>query len=350
MSHEILGQRFKSRVHPAWHGLGTTFGADVKVTASEAIAEITQGVEVVKVPVSYELDGVQHQMVKRAAIVRRPTKEDPEIVEFGVASADWQLESYEAVASVFDELSKVHQVETAGLLRDGRTAFLTLRAGEWDVLGDPMEQYMLLNISMEPYISHWVSQNDVRVVCNNTNTMAKRRSMLDVKIPHQRDSLTQMKIAAEVVAAVAEGKEKIKELCTALAKKNLTSVEAEAIFNAAHPIPMPPRKLRALVGITEEERTQYTKNLDPETMAQVALGKVEFERALTRRENLVEVVRERYAEFDVQNLRGTAWAAYNAVTEVADWREGRGADASAVFGARAMEKARAFEAAAVLVS
>ena len=56
-----------------------------------------------------------------------------------------------------------------------------------------------------------------------------------------------------------------------------------------------------------------------------------------------------FEHFEPAHLRGTAWAAYNAVTEVADWREGRGADASALFGGRAKEKSRAYEAAMVLV-
>jgi hypothetical protein len=37
------------------------------------------------------------------------------------------------------------------------------------------------------------------------------------------------------------------------------------------------------------------------------------------------------------------------VTEVADWREGRGADVSALMGSRAKEKSRAYAAAMVLV-
>jgi hypothetical protein len=53
--------------------------------------------------------------------------------------------------------------------------------------------------------------------------------------------------------------------------------------------------------------------------------------------------------FDPANLRGTVWAAYNAVTEVSDWREGRNADESALFGSRAQEKSRAFNAAYALV-
>ena len=64
---------------------------------------------------------------------------------------------------------------------------------------------------------------------------------------------------------------------------------------------------------------------------------------------LREAARERFESFEPARLRGTAWAAYNAVTEVAGWREGRGADQSALFGGRAAEKSRAYEAAMSLI-
>lgn len=51
---------------------------------------------------------------------------------------------------------------------------------------------------------------------------------------------------------------------------------------------------------------------------------------------------ERFEAFDPDNLRGTVWAAYNAATEVSDWREGRGAEVASVWGGRAREKASAF--------
>jgi hypothetical protein len=65
---------------------------------------------------------------------------------------------------------------------------------------------------------------------------------------------------------------------------------------------------------------------------------------------LREAAKERFEAFDPPRLRGTVWAAYNAVTEVADWREGRNADESALFGGRAKEKSRAYAAAMELIA
>lgn len=48
-------------------------------------------------------------------------------------------------------------------------------------------------------------------------------------------------------------------------------------------------------------------------------------------------------------IAGTAWAAYNAVTELATWREGPQADSALMFGIRSQEIQRGYEAAAKLV-
>jgi hypothetical protein len=53
------------------------------------------------------------------------------------------------------------------------------------------------------------------------------------------------------------------------------------------------------------------------------------------------------ARFNDEHTRHarTVWAAYNGCVELSDWRNGRGAAASVLFGPRAEEKARAYSAA-----
>jgi len=60
---------------------------------------------------------------------------------------------------------------------------------------------------------------------------------------------------------------------------------------------------------------------------------------------------QQFEAFDPAHLRGSVWAAYNAVTEVSDWRESFGSDvgASVLFGNRAKEKQRAYAHALALI-
>jgi hypothetical protein len=65
---------------------------------------------------------------------------------------------------------------------------------------------------------------------------------------------------------------------------------------------------------------------------------------------LREAAAERYAVFNDQfhDLSETAWAVYQAVCEVEDYRKGHKAEAATVFGHRAEAKVRAFNAASSL--
>jgi hypothetical protein len=182
--------------------------------------------------------------------------------------------------------------------------------------------------------------------------MAIEAATINIKIPHQADALEQMELAAQIVAAFHEAKEKTKTLCEAMAKRSLTVKEASEIFEAAYPMPSMPRKLQILYSNfpDEKERTVYTKDLDPDTMANIKLAEMRYQQLLGRTETLREMAQQEYSRFDRKDLRGTAWAAYNAVTAVADHREGRNAAESALVGSRAQEKTRAFSAAVAMTS
>jgi hypothetical protein len=349
MAHELVGDRFVARETPGWHRIGRTAKKGEQATASEWVEEVTKDAEVVKLPMTYWLDGKEYKS-NQVAIVRKPMKDDDVPRQFGIASDSWKLESYVACAKVFDKLSETYPVETAGLIKHGAICFVSFKAEEWNVLGDQVISYITVAISMKPGISHHVLHTPVRTVCNNTLSMAISSANINIKIPHEADSLEQMKLAADIVKQFHEAKNKTKELCEALARKTLTVDEAEEIFLAAYPDPAMPRKLRILYEQfpTEEERTVYTKGLDADQMATIKLAELRHQQLMGRAESLRELARECYAKFDREDMRGTAWAAYNAVTENSDWREGSNADESLLFGSRAKEKARAFDAAVAL--
>lgn len=351
MSHEILGARFRDRRGPAWHEIPHVWQPTVQVNASQAAAEVGGDLEFVKLPLQYELDGVMHTSSKQVMIVRRPTHDDPHPVDLGVVTNSWEATSYADIAKALDKLSETHQVETAGVLKDGGLMFITFKSGEWDVLGDPMESYFAVNMSMKPGIGHGFIHTPVREVCWNTMLMAIAGANMRISIPHSTDALGQMRLAADLTQRFAEAKDKAKEMCEALARRTLTVNEAESIINAAFPEPSMPAKLAIVRNAypTEVEFATYKKDLDPNVMADIAMAEQRFEQLLERNAELREVAHTRYVGFEPSRLGETAWAAYNACTEVSDWREGRNAGSSSLYGVRAQEKVRAFDAAISLV-
>jgi hypothetical protein len=281
-----------------------------------------------------------------------PIPEDKKIREFGVVGKSWQLESYAKCAEIFNALSEKYPVETCGLIKHGSVCFLALKADSWDVQGDQMKSYLTIKLSMQPGESHRVIHTKVRVVCNNTLEFAIGSAALNIKVPHESDSTSQLALAADIVSAFQESKEESKKLCEGLVSTEFTVDEAMAVFARAFPAPAKPRKLRMLETAFPDaiDRTVYVKNLDPEEMANIKLAEARFEQLLGRSESLRKIAMEKYENFDTPRFANTAWAAYNAATEVSDWREGRNQFESAFAGARAQEKVRAFRATAEIVA
>jgi hypothetical protein len=345
-----MGDRFLSRERPAWHGLGVLFPEDEVLAASEAVKRVAGDVKVVTCPVSYELDGAARAAKDKVAVVRRPTADSPEPELFGVVGGKWRAEPYHEMARALDKLAETYRVETAGLLRGGRLCFLGLKGSGWDVAGDAMESYFVTNLSLEPGTGHRVMHTPVRVVCWNTNNAALGSASINLSIPHNADAKQQLGIAGDLVARFAEAQAKTKEVCEAFAAREVTVGEAERVFAAAYPEPRVPKKIEMLRGALGTEGAELFKGqLSPAALQSVLAAEDNYEKAVARSRDLRVAVRERYHEFDPARLRGTAWAAYNAVTEVADWREGPRAAESSMWGTRSREKSRAFAEALGLV-
>ena len=351
MGHRIMGERFIARSKPAWHNIAKRiFGENDAITAREAMVEVAGDIEVVRSPIWYKVDGQDVLADNKTAIIRKPTQDSPSPLLLGITSDAWVASSYPELAQALDGLSKQYKVETAGLLEEGGLAFLCFRAEDWAVRGDEMRSYFAANFSLTPGIGHKIFHSPVRVVCWNTNTMAEGQASINLSIPHSQDAIQRIQLATRLVTQFHEMKDKAKGIFEAFADKQVTSKDVDTIIFAAFQLPALPPKLRLIKQqLSETEAEVFRKALTPDLLIGLEKAQEQYDRQCETVLRLRDVARERFEAFDPPNLRGTAWAAYNAVTEVSDWREGRGADESALFGGRAKEKSRAYEAAYSLV-
>ena len=345
MAHEILGERFISRVRPAWHGLGRQFEEGRVISASEAVREVAGDVEVTPRKVFYESDsGDKVEIPKHTAIVRSALPDDPQEKVFGIATERWHAISYVKLARFLDELSKTYKVETCGLIQDGSLCFLSLRGPDFSVQGDQMQDYFICNFSNQVGNSHKVMAAPVRVVCFNTNAAANAASSINLAVPHSANASERIGLAASLVAKFKEMSARTREIFDLFGRTPVTLDDAALIFSRAFPAPPIPAELRLFRHAMESQDAGALREAMGAKFNKIAKAEERHENAIKRVTELRSTARERFDSFDPTNLRGTAWAAYNAATEVSDWREGRGADVSSVWGTRAREKANAYAA------
>ena len=348
MAHEIFGDRFISRSIPAWHEIAREiFADDLVITAGEAMQRVAGDIVIEQVPLTY---GVDVRDSGYTAIVRKPTAEDPNDLVLGVTAESWAAANYPQLAAALDDLSRNHRVETAGVLKGGGVAFLCFRAPDFAVKGDDCKSYFAANFSLTPGIGHKLLHSPVRVVCQNTLTLAESMATIALRIPHTQDALQRIELAARIASQLQSTREKAVTVFNAFADRYVSRAECDAIFQAAFPYPALPAKVQMMrQHLDSTDRAIFEAALNDELRSAIERAEATYERDCATMDTYREAAHQQFEEFEPTRLAGTVWAAYNAATEVSDWRKGRNAAESSLYGSRAQEKSRAFAASLQLV-
>jgi len=314
------------------------------------VKEVAGDIEVMQTPLYYNLPDGTVQTCDYTAIIRKPTVDDPSHKVFGITTEKWHHIPYVVLAQAMDELGKTYKVETCGVIEDGSLCFLSLRGPDFAVKGDEIQDYFIINLSNQPGKAHRALAAPVRVVCYNTNMLASERASIAINVPHSADAKERLNLAATLVAKFKETSQRTREAFELLASVQAPPEALVRIASAAFPDPAIPAELRLLnSALTSNEQGALREALG-DRFDRIVRAQEHYDREKARVEARRSAVQDRFGVFEPRNLRGTLWAAYNAVTEVADWREGSGADVGSLWGGRAREKAAAFGAAMQLVS
>lgn len=226
--------------------------------------------------------------------------------------------------------------EAAGYLGIGERVWLLARTDGLIRVGkkgrDETMPYLLLHNAHDGSAALRVLFTAVRVVCQNTlNEALSDRS--GVAIRHTGDVTTKVTQAQEVLGLARSYFDDLAAQFTALAGHKLTDAQRHAYFKAV---------MRPTKGddATDDDGRRWPTTLD----------------------KLDELAESGRGQADYPEIRGTAWAAYNAVTEYQDYHgsaktEGR-TDAGRAsarldgiwFGARARIKGRALDLAGALLN
>jgi hypothetical protein len=352
MGHEILGERFWGRQdEPAWHKLGKTPGRGVFMTAEQVLAEI--GEPSYSLMPCFTVDPVgRREDLPLKAIYRHPVEEDPAYRQFGTVGPDYRLMVPGIVAVQFDlamqglpslvEGAPFVPVETMGILRAGRSMFLTTEVKEIAVAGDPVTTYLTVEAPMDGGAVKGF-RSGVRAVCQNTLTWAEERGYDFFRVVHGegaeerfRDWLREL--YAESVAKVEVARESFE----ILAAWKPGGAVVEEVLACAYPNPSKPRE-DAPPKVMEMRRKYHERNV---------------RLAARKRDAVLELWEGKGTGMDHPAARGTGWGLWQSVVQLEDRRTGSFAGGegdelnvaeAAIFGPRAETKRRTYSKALELI-
>ena len=335
MSDGMFGERFMSVRIPAWHTLGTVIKKAIKPTT--AVKKFGLDYEVGIYP-TIVMVGKKQIKTDQYAIVRSPTADDNLYRTFGKSvHSKYELVSNMDIATVLDPLAEVWALETMGAIDHGKTVFMTFRTGDQDIQGDKIEGYFLVTDTKDGGTAVRAAYTPVRVVCANTLRSGLAQSTIALSIPHILGAKDQL---AARINLIAKGQKAIDETTLVfrqLAQTQITPKQAELMFDQVYPLPRVPEDA-ALVDYSQED-------LGALLFKGVADSMYAYNYYTKQAQDLRAGALELYEKFNDEfpKVAGTAWGAWNAVVESADFRNGgKQPEISALFGARAREKTSAF--------
>ena len=349
MSHNLFGERFLGHREPGWHKLGEVFTDPI--TAAQAVERCRMNYEILKVPMTVDVPtpfGINRVVIEdKVVLLREPTPDDAQYLYLGVASPNYEIVQNKDVAEALDQLTDVWPVETMGALDKGKTMFASLDAGEVMVAGELVHQYFLATNTNDGGTSMKIMFTPVRVVCQNTLISGMSSATVSAALNHNAGVVGSMKSRMDMIKKLQQASTTTLESFEKLAKCAMDETGTRRVLELTYPYPKKPSKVTSLEGIDEED-IALVGALYAEATAANDLWQYYCERADAFRSGAMELFGKINNEHPV--IAGSAYALFNAVVESADYRSGSdSANQSSLFGARAQEKKRAFQAAMNLV-
>lgn len=272
---------------PAWHGLGTVVD-DPDLTWREALKLGGLDWEVEPWDVAAVKGSQRETAEKHQAMVRSSDRR-----VLGVVGRSYRPIQNEELGELGDAILDSGDVRciSAVSLRNGSRVALVSKLGEdiriagWE--DETIEPYLLVTNSHDGSMALTVAVTPIRVVCTNTLRLALGGNPRQWKVRH-----------------TSNYQGKLDEARRALGLTYTYLAELEETANALVREPMTDKEFRAFL----EKLAPKSKQDDPESR-----------REKNRQEKLSVISGLWAASPNLENIRGTRWAALNAVAEYSDW-------------------------------
>lgn len=283
----INGQAsFASFREPAWHSLGTVF--DHEVTSASEMLELANldgwnvRVEDIPMPDNYSTMNPSFWVVRN-----HPADGHSDVL--ATVGSRYVAVQNEELFSFGDALLDGARWETAGSIKNGRVVFGSLALDRETVLdpngiSDVVKSYLLVHTSHDGSVAVQASVTPVRVVCQNTLNAALKGVKQSYKIRHTQSVDGRIAAAREALGLANAYLDAFDLEAKALFETAVSDKAWYDIINAAYPKP-------------EKDAKGSFAKWDSKVM--------ELESIYRGDTNFM--------------IAGTAWGAYNALTERLDW-------------------------------
>lgn len=314
MAHQIKQMAYVGDA--PWHGLGSKLTDNQPIEVWQREAGMNWHIQ--ESPVYFK-KGSADEHDAQPYVEQKVLFRSDSLLPLSVVSQRYQVVQPREVLEFYRDLTEMfgYRLETAGVLKEGRKFWALARTGHSTALkgNDVVDSYILLATSCDGTLATTATPTAVRVVCNNTLSIALNGTSQAVKVPHST-RFNAVAVKRQLGLAVSDWETFMYGMKT-LADRKVTPTEASDYI------------ARVITDIAELS-----------TMP----AKVTNLRALKR---VTELYEGRGMGSELPAARGTAWGLLNAVTQYVDHeRRARNSEFrvdSAWFGQGAAVKQRALD-------
>ncbi|MCI0588925.1 MAG: DUF932 domain-containing protein [Planctomycetes bacterium] len=295
MSHQILkSDRFGYVGQPAWHGIGVEIPAGT--TAEEGFRQIGLDWPTVLVPVEAVLpDGTRVAVPDRRAHLRADTRK-----VLGFVGPDYKSMENVDLAKFADAVGGADGgtlIETAGSLFGSKVVYALIKMPEriCAVADDCMDLYLLCvngHGGSRKFASY---PTGVRVVCANTLRFSEKDAARGIAFQHTGDFDEKVKAARTMLGTAREEMAEFRKKVDSLVRTNLSAARTREFMEAAY--------------------DECFGKVDRLVVEADSADRLTEKRAATVEAWMANLDDERQR---ISGIRGTAWAAFNAVTQWID--------------------------------
>lgn len=276
---------FASKREPAWHGLGTVFTEDVTTREMLDLAHLSNW------NVRLEEIDLPARSHKKFYATVRTNPFDSENDVLGIVGERYKVMQNEELFDFGDNILDGASWETAGSIKNGTVVFGSLaleRALSLDPEGsnDKINTYLLVHTSHDGSLAVQASVTPVRVVCQNTLNIAmgKGGARQSFRIRHTSTLQGKVQAAREALGLANAYLDEFDVAANKMIQQEITDAKFTKIITSIYPKP-------------EKDAKGSIKKWDTK----------------------IGVLNDIYFGNTCDNIRGTAWGAYNALTERLDW-------------------------------